>query len=88
MNQFTRPDGFVSLVIKINRSDRWRVYHRLQELDISCWCPKDGTLWIEIDGWIEAILLRSTLQQFDRSRYELTSWLERCWEISNFMSIE
>ncbi|PNW28219.1 UNVERIFIED_CONTAM: hypothetical protein BEN50_03225 [Euhalothece sp. KZN 001] len=87
MNQFTRPDGFVSLVIKINRSDRWRVSRRLQELEISCWCPQDGTLWVEINGWVDAILLRSTVQQFASSRYELASWLERCWETSNFMPI-
>ncbi|MFB6274766.1 MAG: Asr1405/Asl0597 family protein [Halothece sp.] len=80
MNQFTPPDALVSLVIKINRSDRWRVSRRLQELNISCWCPQDGTLWVEIDGWIAAILLHSTVQHFTSSRYELAHWLERCWQ--------
>ena len=79
MDKYTRPDAFVSQVAKIHRSDRWSVYRRLQELKISCWCPEDGTLWVEIDGWIEAILLRSTIQQFVSTRSELSDWLERCW---------
>ena len=79
MSKFTRPDVFVSQVAKINRSDRWSVYRRLQELNIPCWCPEDGTLWIEIDRCIHAILVRSTIQQFASTRSELTDWLERCW---------
>ncbi len=79
MYKFTRPDAFVSQVAKINRSDRWTVYRRLQELNIPCWCPEDGTLWIEIDRCSHAILLRSTIQQFVSTRSELTDWLERCW---------
>jgi hypothetical protein len=76
----THPDTFVSQVAKINRSDRWRVYRRLQELGIPSWCPEDGSLWIEIDHCIHAILLRSTVQQFVATRQELVDWLERCWE--------
>ncbi|HHP7229302.1 MAG TPA: Asr1405/Asl0597 family protein [Xenococcaceae cyanobacterium] len=79
MYKFTHPEAFVSQVTKINRSDRWSVYRRLRELKIPCWCPEDGTLWVEIDNCIHAILLRSTIQQFVSSRYELTDWLERCW---------
>lgn len=79
MDKFTRPDAFVNQVAKIHRSDRWSVYRRLQELNISCWCPEDGTLWVEIDCCIDAILLRSTIQHFVSNRSELTDWLERCW---------
>ncbi|MGB5631746.1 MAG: Asr1405/Asl0597 family protein [Waterburya sp.] len=79
MYKSTRPDTFVSQVAKIQRSDRWSVHRRLQELNIPCWCPEDGALWIEIDSCINAILLRSTIQQFVSSRLELTNWLERCW---------
>ncbi|MGF1541661.1 MAG: Asr1405/Asl0597 family protein [Pleurocapsa sp.] len=79
MYESTHPDAFVSQVAKIHRSDRWSVYRRLQELNISCWCPKDGTLWVEIDCCIHAILIRSTIQQFVSTRSELTNWLERCW---------
>ncbi len=79
MYKFIRPDAFVSQVATIHRSDRWSVYRRLQELNIPCWCPEDGTLWVEIDSWIHAILLRSTIQQFINTRSESIAWLERCW---------
>lgn len=86
MYKFTRPDAFVTQVAKINRSDRWSVYRRLQELKISCWCPEDGTLWVEIDDCLNAVLLRSTIQRFFSTRSELTDWLERCWS-TNVLSI-
>ena len=79
MSKFTRPDAFVSQVAKINRSDRWTVYRRLQELSIPSWCPEDGALWVEIDSCIHAILLRSTIQQFINTLSESITWLERCW---------
>ena len=79
MYEFTRPDAFSSKVAKIHRSDRWSIFRRLQELNIPCWCPEDGTLWVEIDHCIHAVLLRSTIQQFVSNREELTDWLERCW---------
>ncbi len=79
MSKSTRPDAFVSQVTKINRSERWSVHRRLKELNIPCWCPEDGALWIEIDSCINAILLRSTIQQFVSTRSESIEWLERCW---------
>lgn len=79
MYKSTRPDNFVSQVTKIQRSDRWSVHRRLQELNIPSWCPADGALWIEIDSCIHAILLRSTIQQFVSTRSESIEWLERCW---------
>ncbi|MFP4132659.1 MAG: Asr1405/Asl0597 family protein [Halothece sp.] len=82
MNQLTHPDALVTQVIKINRSDRWFVYRRLQELNMSCCCPDDGSLWVEIQTTVEAHLLRSTIQQFVSSRHDLAAWLERCWSTS------
>lgn len=76
----SHPQALVSQVAKISRSDRWIVYRRLQELKIPCWCPDDGTLWVEIDNGIDAILLRSTVQQLVAPRQELVNWLDRCWE--------
>lgn len=76
------PDAFVSLVVTIQRCDRWQVYRRLQNLGIACWCPSDGTLWVEINGCVGATLLRSTVQQFTHSRSELADWLDRCWTTS------
>ena len=79
MYKSTLPDSFISQVSKIKRSERWSVYRRLKELDIPCWCPQDGSLCIEIDCCINAILLRSTIQQFISTRSESVAWLERCW---------
>lgn len=76
----TRPNALVSQVEKVSRSDRWLVHSRLQELMIPCWCPDDGSLWVEIEHGIHAILLRSAVYQAIAPRQELLDWLERCWE--------
>lgn len=86
MYEFTPTKALVTKISKINRGDRWTIYRRLQELQISCWCPEDGTLWVEIDDCTHAVLLRSTIQRFVNSRSELTDWLERCWS-TNVLSI-
>ncbi|MES1022218.1 Asr1405/Asl0597 family protein [Gloeocapsa sp. BRSZ] len=70
---------FKTQIVEIPVSDRWRIRHRLQELMIPSWCPADGSLVVEIDSAIAAILVRSTVQQFVATRQELLSWLERCW---------
>lgn len=76
----SHPHALVSQVAQISRSDRWFISRRLQELTINCWCPEDGSLWVEIGNSIEAVLLRSTVYQSIASRQELIHWLERCWE--------
>jgi len=67
-------------VVSVPRIDRWRIYHRLQELMIPCWCPEDGSLRVEVQGGMGALLLRSVVQQFVASRQEMVFWLERCWD--------
>ncbi|HLO50155.1 MAG TPA: hypothetical protein VK211_17200 [Kamptonema sp.] len=69
----------VTHVVSVSRIDRWQIYHRLQELMIPCWCPKDGSLRVEVQNGISALLLRSVVQQFVASRQEMVNWLERCW---------
>lgn len=73
-------DTIVSQVSLISRCDRWSVHRRLKELTIPCWCCDDGSLWVEVNHGIQAVLLRSTVYQFIASRYELVDWLERCWQ--------
>lgn len=73
------PNSPPQHVIAVPRGDRWLIYRRLQELMISCSCPADGTLRVEIDHGIELILVRSAVHQFMASRQELVNWLERCW---------
>jgi hypothetical protein len=67
-------------VVVVPRIDRWCVYHRLQELKIPCWCLADGTLRVEVQNSLGALLLRSVVQQFMASRQEMVHWLERCWQ--------
>ncbi|MBH8574811.1 hypothetical protein I8752_17640 [Nostocaceae cyanobacterium CENA369] len=67
-------------VLQIPLSDRWLIYHRLQELMISCSCPADGSLRVQVNNLLEAVLIRSTVMQFLASRQELIEWLDRCWD--------
>ncbi|NEO31951.1 MAG: hypothetical protein F6K36_16240 [Symploca sp. SIO3C6] len=79
---FTPSDpsfGFVQ-VINVPRSERWLICYRLQELMIPCWCRADGSLCVEVNNSIAALLVHSTLKQFLASRQELVDWLERCWQ--------
>ncbi|MBD2205339.1 hypothetical protein H6G33_15650 [Calothrix sp. FACHB-1219] len=66
-------------VLHIPLSDRWRIYHRLQELGIESSCHPDGSLLVRVDSLQTAILVRSTLIQFLASRQQLVDWLEHCW---------
>ncbi|MBD0385529.1 MAG: hypothetical protein ICV54_03110 [Nostoc sp. C3-bin3] len=70
-------------VLQIPLSDRWRIYHRLQELKIKSYCPPDGSLRVQVNNLLEAILIRSTVMQLLASRQELLEWLERCWHYSD-----
>ncbi|MGM3307085.1 Asr1405/Asl0597 family protein [Anabaena sp. WFMT] len=66
-------------VLQIPLSDRWQIYHRLQELMITCSCPPDGSLRVQVNSLQEAVLVRSAVMQFLASRCELVEWLEGCW---------
>ena len=68
--------------VEVARSDRWCIQQRLQELEIVCSCPADGTLQVEVDHAIAAVLVRSVVKQFLASRVELVDWLERCQSVS------
>jgi hypothetical protein len=80
-----QPDTNTSIidVVAVPRTDRWRIYHRLQELQIPCWCLPDGSLHVEVQNITGAFLLRSVVQQFVASRQEMVSWLEQCWDVSS-----
>jgi hypothetical protein len=70
-------------ILQIPLCDRWRICQRLQELKIPCCCHNDGSLRVQVNSFIEAILIRSILMQFLASRQELIDWLERCWNTQN-----
>jgi hypothetical protein len=77
-----QPDINISRthLVSVQRIDRWRIYHRLQELTIPCWCLEDGSLRVEVQTSTNALLLRSVVQQFVAPRQEMVNWLERCWD--------
>jgi hypothetical protein len=79
------PDPLVSEsseTINVARQDRWQVYQRLQELDISCSCTLEQPLQAEIHGPADALQIWSVIQQITAPRQELVFWLERCWKVS------
>ncbi|MBD2777797.1 Asr1405/Asl0597 family protein [Iningainema tapete] len=68
-------------ILHIPVSDRWQIYQRLQELTIQCKCHKDGSLRVQVNNCLTAILVRSAVMQFTAPRQELVCWLERCWQL-------
>ena len=81
MFQSPKSNVLSGYVVEVPLGDRWCIYHRLQELMIPCACPTDGSLRVEVNHGITAILVRSTVQQFTATRCELLNWLERCWDV-------
>lgn len=67
-------------IVSVRRSDRWSIYRRLQELNIPCACPADGTLRVEVNHALALLLVRSTVHQFTTPRQASVEWLERCWQ--------
>lgn len=66
-------------VIEIAFSDRWQVYRRLQELGIPCQCGTNQPLSVQLNNVNDAIQLWSVVRQLTLRRWELVSWLKRCW---------
>jgi hypothetical protein len=69
----------VGQIVEISGSDRWQVYHRLQELSISCKCGLNQPLIAQINDVTAAIQLWSVVRQVTLRRCEQASWIERCW---------
>ncbi|WP_035984761.1 Asr1405/Asl0597 family protein [Leptolyngbya sp. KIOST-1] len=67
-------------MVSVKRCDRWSIHRRLQELNIPCACPADGTLRVEVNHALALLLVCSAVRQFSISRQEGVEWLERCWQ--------
>lgn len=74
------PASNILYQIQIPYCQRWQICYRLRELEIKCCCQEDGSLQVQLNNWIAAVLLRSTIIQFTASRPSLINWLERCWQ--------
>ncbi len=67
-------------IVSVSRSDRWSINLRLQELNVPCACPIDGTLRVEVNHAIALLLVNSVVRRFTLPRQASAAWLERCWE--------
>ncbi|ACK73573.1 conserved hypothetical protein [Gloeothece citriformis PCC 7424] len=73
------PPSTSNQVIEVQGTERWEVYHRLQELDIPCECTLNQPLQIELNTYSQGILLWSVVKRIKAPRQELINWLDRCW---------
>jgi hypothetical protein len=78
----SNADSIAPQLIPVARSDRWQVYHRLQELEISCRCLTDGRLEITTPSFATQVQVWSILYQLHASRSQLIHLLERSWSTS------
>lgn len=67
--------------IAINGTERWDIYHRLQELEIPCKCPAHKPLMVEISSPNHLIQLWSVIRRINASRHDLVNSLENNWQI-------
>ncbi len=82
MNQINpAPTG--SQAIAINGSERWDIYHRLQELSISCQCSTHQLLTVEISSPNSLIQVWTVVKRMTSSRESLIQSLKSCWEKSS-----
>lgn len=65
-------------MIEVQCEDRWQVYHRLRELEISCWCSCYQPLKVQVTGAVTAIQIWSVVK-LTMPRQTLVHWLETCW---------
>ena len=84
--QFTYTRSEFKPVVDVPRADRWSINHRLQELNIDCDCPSDGTLRVEVNHATALLLVNSVVRRFLCSRQTDIDWLERCWSTSMITS--
>ncbi len=79
----TRPQTDMVEVMTVAGSDRWTVYHRLQELGISCHCSFNEPLKVQLNHPLTGIQLWSVIKQTTASRPVLLQWLHQCWGLSS-----
>lgn len=74
------PDGFRDLIAPPNCRDRWRMFRRLQELDIACACAYDQPLRLRSLDPLSLVQLWSICRQCRCDRDALVDWLTTCWQ--------
>ncbi len=69
------------IMVDVQGSDRWSIYHRLQDLGISCQCGTNQPLKVPISHPLGAIQLWSVVQQTTATPSDLRQWLNHCWQL-------
>ena len=69
--------------VGIHNTERWGIYHRLQELDIPCVCSTNKPLQVQLDNPSAIAQLCSVVKQSTASRGDLIDWLDDCWKIKS-----
>lgn len=69
--------------VDIRNTERWQIYRRLQELEISCRCSTERPLQVEIDRPLAIVQLTYVVKQLTASRSELIDWLDDCWRVEH-----
>lgn len=77
--KFAEPNRFIH-VIDSTYGDRWAIRRRLEELSFEVTLTACGKLAVRVNDSVAAAQLRSVLKQFQASRSELVTWLDRCWQ--------
>lgn len=84
----TNPEAKISQVVGVSQIDRWLVYRRVQQLELTCQCFANKPLEVEIGNTQEAIQLWSVVKQITSSRRELIDWVDRCWQMNSYKKEE
>ncbi len=69
--------------VGINNTERWSIYHRLQELEIPCSCLTNQPLQVELNNPSAIAQLCYVVKRSTASRSELIDWLDDCWRIKS-----
>ena len=67
----------------ISNTERWSIYHRLQELGIPCICSTNKPLKVQLDHPNAIAQLCSVVRHSTAPRSELIDLLNDCWEIKS-----
>ena len=70
-------------VVDIKNTERWSIYHRLQELKIPCQCSTNQPLQVELNNPSAIAQLCFVVKQLTASRSELIDWLDYCWKVES-----
>lgn len=73
------PDHLTNITVCCE--DRWQVYHRLKELEISCQCSGFQPLTVNIQTATEALQLWSIVKRVSQTRHDLVMTLTQSWQL-------